>query len=510
MKKIVLIAASLLLSTALMFADSLSGAASIEAVAESSKSDEAGRGQIAISNPDYRVTPGDIYGLAFVVGSNTLEYKIVVDSTYKIRVANLAVLDGSGKTFLTLKKQVEEIVSKNYPMSGVQFSLVTPAVFSVIVKGEVTSTYEYSAWALTRLSSVLGSHLTAYSSQRNITVTSSSGTVKNYDLFKAFRFGDMSQNPYLRPGDVITINKFDRKVHLGGAVKRGGSYELKDGENLIQLIEYYGDGFREQADLTRVEITRIIDAKDKTGQKIFLNMENMDKDYELKNYDSIFIDTLSDRTPVMFIEGAVMQSSSNNQMGEADFVLAEGSTKVTVSFNYDENYGSFLRRRKSWFVSPVSDIKNAYIERGNQIIPIDISKILYDPDYYCDILVEPNDVLQVPFIQFFVSVAGSVYNPGRYPYLPNKTYEYYIGLAGGFIASQNSRETVSIKTVDGKKLSKKDIILPETTITAKTNSFLYYFNQYAPVITTILSIITSLFTIMIYVNGGSLITTSTF
>ena len=504
MKKIILIAASLLLISALLFADNPSGAANIEAVAKTSTSDEAGRGQIAISNPDYRVTPGDIYGLAFVVGSNTLEYKIVVDATYKIRVANLAVLDGSGKTFLTLKKQVEEIVSKNYPMSGVQFSLVTPAVFSVIVKGEVTSTYEYSAWALTRLSTVLGSHLTAYSSQRNITVTSSAGTVKNYDLYKAFRFGDMSQNPYLRPGDVITINKFDRKVSISGAVKRGGSYELKDGENLIQLIEYYGDGFKEQADLSRVEITRIVDAKDKTGQKIFLNLENMDKDYELKNYDSIYVDTLSDRMPVMFMEGAVMQSSSQHT-GDADFVLAEGSTKVTVSFNLDENYGSFLRRRKSWFVSPVSDIKNAYIERGNQIIPIDISKILYDPDYYCDILVEPNDVLQIPFIQFFVSVAGSVYNPGRYPYLPNKTYEYYIGLAGGFITSQNAREAVSIKTVEGKKLSKKDIILPESTITAKTNSFLFYFNQYAPVITTILSIITSLFTIMIYAHGGSLI-----
>lgn len=504
MKKIILIAASLLLISALLFADNPSGAANIEAVANSSKSDEAGRGQIAISNPDYRVTPGDIYGLAFVVGSNTLEYKIVVDPTYKIRVANLAVLDGSGKTFLTLKKQVEEIVSKNYPMSGVQFSLVTPAVFSVIVKGEVTSTYEYSAWALTRLSSVLGSHLTAYSSQRNITVTSSAGTVKNYDLYKAFRFGDMSQNPYLRPGDVITINKFDRKVSISGAVKRGGSYELKDGENLIQLIEYYGDGFKEQADLSRVEITRIVDAKDKTGQKIFLNLENMDKDFELKNYDSIYVDTLSDRMPVMFMEGAVMQSSSQHT-GDADFVLAEGSTKVTVSFNLDENYGSFLRRRKNWFVSPVSDIKNAYIERGNQIIPIDISKILYDPDYYCDILVEPNDVLQIPFIQFFVSVAGSVYNPGRYPYLPNKTYEYYIGLAGGFKTTENARESVKIKTVDGKKLSKTDIILPETTITAKTNSFLFYFNQYAPVITTILSIITSLFTIMIYAHGGSLI-----
>ena len=495
MKKIIFFAASFLLGTALLFAQSLSGATGIEQFAVSAKEDEARRTQIAISNPDYRVTPGDIYGLAFVVGSNTLEYKIVVDATYKIRVANLAVLDGSGKTFLTLKKQVEEIVSKNYPMSGVQFSLITPAVFSVIVKGEVTSTYEYSAWALTRLSSVLGNYLTAYSSSRFVTVTSSSGSVKNYDLFKAFRFGDMSQNPYLRPGDVITINKFDRKVNISGAVKRSGSYELKEGENLIQLIEYYADGFAEQADLTRVIVSRIVGASDKTGQKIYLNLENMDKDYELKNYDSISIDTLKDRTPIMFIEGAVMQSASQ-QSGDKDFVPAEGNTRLTVSFNYDENYGSLLRNRKGWFVSPVSDLKNAYIERGNQIIPIDISKILYDPNYYCDIIVEQNDVLQIPFIQFFVSVAGSVYNPGRYPYIPNKTYDYYIGLAGGFISSQNAREAVTIKTVDGKKLSKNDVITPESTITAKTNSFLFYFGQYAPVITSILSIVTSFLSIM--------------
>ena len=40
------------------------------------------------------------------------------NSTYKIRVSNLGIVDASGKTFLELKKQVEDIVSKNYPMSG--------------------------------------------------------------------------------------------------------------------------------------------------------------------------------------------------------------------------------------------------------------------------------------------------------------------------------------------------------------------------------------------------------
>ena len=510
MKKIILTAASLILSCTLLSAQLLTDKLSVETenlsdvkstISNSTIMNEAAKVQLAISNPDYRVTPGDIYGLAFVVGSNTLQYKIVVDSSYKIRVANLAVLDGTGKTFLTLKKQVEEIVSKNYPMSGVQFSLVTPAVFSVVVKGEVTETFEYNAWALTRLSSVLAENLTKYASSRNVTVTSAGGTSRTYDLFKAVRFGDMSQNPYLRPGDVITINPIERQVTVTGAVKREGIYELKEGENLIQLVEYYGGGFEELADLTRIEVTRIIGASDKTGSKTYLNFNSMDTDYELKNFDSVFIDTLKDRQPVMFIEGAIMQAVSENKKDEKNgFEKAEGSTKITVPFNYEENYAFLIKSRKDWFVSPVSDIKNAYIERDDKIIPIDIEKILYDPDFYCDIKVEPNDVLQVPFIQFYVSVVGCVHSPGRYPYVPNKTYDYYIGLAGGFDIVKNSHDSVKIKTIDGKKLSKKAVIPPEAIITAKANSFLFYFNQYAPVITTVLSIITSLFSVMVYLG----------
>lgn len=79
--------------------------------------------QIAMSVPDYLVTAGDIYTLAFVIGTEAITYSLPVDSTYRIRVANLGVIDASGKTFVELKRQVENLVSKNYPMSGVQFVL---------------------------------------------------------------------------------------------------------------------------------------------------------------------------------------------------------------------------------------------------------------------------------------------------------------------------------------------------------------------------------------------------
>ena len=94
----------------------------------SSQFDFIGNVQMAMSNPNYMVTAGDVYNLSFVAGTTPVTYPISVDSSYKIRVANLAIIDASGKTYLELKRQVEDIVIKNYPMSGVQFVLVSPAI----------------------------------------------------------------------------------------------------------------------------------------------------------------------------------------------------------------------------------------------------------------------------------------------------------------------------------------------------------------------------------------------
>ena len=452
------------------------------------------RVQIAMSNSDYMVTPGDIYVLTYAAGSSAMQYKTVVDTSYKIRVANLAVLDATGKSYISLKRQVEDLVAKNYPMSGVQFALATPAVFNVIVKGEVPQTVEQSVWALSRLSTVVEANMTAYSSIRDVVVTSANGTTKHYDLFLAKRDGDIAQNPYLRPGDVITLRKFHKRVSIGGAVRRGGTYELLEGENLKDLIDTYADGFTETADKNRITISRVLNGSDKSGSVMYLEDPVKIANFEVNSYDSIFVDSLISSKPVMYIEGAVLKP--NNNQDEEGAVKVEGTTRVTVSFDYDTNYVYFVKARSSWFGSAIADLQNAFIIRGEELIPFDISKALYDTNFTSDLIVQPDDILRVPMKQFFVSVAGSVANPGRYPYIPNKTYDYYVGLAGGFDKSMNSGKAVEIVDAEGNKISKNSEITPETTITAETNSFLFYFNQYAPVITTILSIISTSLSIM--------------
>lgn len=451
--------------------------------------------QEAMSNPEYLVTPGDVYSLSYAAGTVPVSYTIFVDSSYKIRVANLAKVDVKGKTFINLKKEVEDIVSKNYPMSGVQFVLMTPATFTVNITGEVESTVEKKAWALTRVSSVLENVGTEYSSSRYVTIKRADGTVKKCDLFLATRFGDFSQNPYLRPGDVIEIPREGKTVSISGAVERPGTYELKPEENLVDLINYYGNGLTPFSDLSRIEVSKVSTNENVNGEKIYLNVESLENpkisEYVLGKYDSVFINSYEDIMPVVFVEGAIL---SQDQETKTTGTQLTSSDKISVQFHPGENYAFFIRRIKNVFTS-VSDFESAYIIRKDELLPINLNDILYDATYYSDLYLEENDILTIPFKQFFVSVSGAVLNPGKYPYIPDRDYMYYVNLAGGFDPEKNAREKVSIVDMHGKKKSTEDDILPEFTIMAENNSFTYIFNKYAPVITTVLSLITTFISI---------------
>jgi len=449
---------------------------------------------LARSSADYRVTPGDVYTLAYAVGATPVTYTILVDSSYRIRVANLGIVNGAGKTFMQLKSEVEGVVANNYPLSGVQLVLTQPAVFKVQVKGEVAAAGEVSAWGLSRLSS-LSNALTPFSSLRDISIRSSNGQTKAYDLFKAQRLGDLSQDPYLRPGDVITFNRVKRSVTITGEVERPGTYQLLDEENLKELIELYGSGFTPIADKTRLEMVRLTNSADIAGAKIFLTLSDLEKNYTLENYDNIIVPGTNQLKPVVFVEGAVISDAA----GTASDLVP--SNRLVVQFNKGETYASLVRKNINWFTA-VSDTQNAYILRKDEHIPINLNPMLYDASYRGEVFVQENDVLVIPFRQYFITVAGSVLRPGRYPYIPDRDWEYYIALAGGFIMERNARENVTITDLSGKRLKKTDAITPETVITANTNRGLYYFNQYAPVVTTILSIVSTFLAIYV-ASGGS-------
>ncbi len=224
-----------------------------------------------------------------------------------------------------------------------------------------------------------------------------------------------------------------------------------------------------------------------SGEKIYLNEQSYNDDYGLACYDSVDVSSYADLMPVVFVEGAIQTSAEGTSL--------TASNKVALSFNNGEDYAFFARRNKSLFAS-TADLENAYIIRGDEHIQVNLSQMLYDETYNSKITMELNDTLLVPFRQSFVSVSGAVYSPGRYPYIPDRTFDYYIGLAGGFVKEKNKLDAVTITDIEGNTHKKSEFIQPEMTIEAKTNSGLYFFNQYAPILTTILSVISTSISIL--------------
>lgn len=477
--------------------------------------------QQAMANPDYRVLPGDIYQLAYTIGQTPVSYQIVVDSSGIVRVSNLGSVNTNGKTFLAVKKQVETLISQNYPLSVVQFVLIAPSTFTVTVRGEVSKTTEVKAWGLMRASQAITGLLTDFASSRYLSITGRSGKTIDYDLFHAIRFGDLTQDPYLSPGDVISIPRAKRRVTLSGAVERPGTYELAETETLAQLIDVYGSGYTAGANRTQVKITRTTNTEDGSTKfdSFFVALSGEpDGNEQLQHLDKVYIDTQKTLRPFVYLDmpldaetraglladnqtGNIRGGLSNQTTASAINKDGEGkivATTIPIPFNEGDDLISIVRERLPIFTKPWIDVTGAYIFRQGKQIPINLSPLLFDQSYHEIIPIEAEDRLVVPEIKQTVTVDGAVTNPGSYPYTPGRKADFYIALAGGFDYQRNTGGAVVIRDVYGKKLTKDDILGPNTIITAKSNAFMYNFNMYVPLITvtaTILTIITSIITL---------------
>ncbi|MDR1250497.1 MAG: ligand-binding protein, partial [Treponema sp.] len=77
--------------------------------------------------------------------------------------------------------------------------------------------------------------------------------------------------------------------------------------------------------------------------------------------------------------------------------------------------------------------------------------------------------------------------------------DYYINLAGGRDELLNNGRGITITDMNKRteRLRADTVITPETMIRVPTNRFTAYFNQYGPVITALLSIVSTVITVFV-------------
>ncbi|MDP3180018.1 MAG: SLBB domain-containing protein, partial [Spirochaetaceae bacterium] len=268
----------------------------------------------------------------------------------------------------------------------------------VFITGEVTKSSWVGTGVLTRLSAAVAPLLTRYSSNRDILVKSADGGEKRFDLFRAERYGDLEQDPYLLSGDVVTIERFQVVFTVAGEVRRPGTYQLLPGEGLTEVIEIYAGGFTDQANTARIALTRSPFTGFGLGQMQYLDYANS-KVLPVLCYDSFSVPSLVALRPVVYFEGAI-NTAENVQALDA-------SRRLPYQFVPGEmlSYAAHVVRKG---FSAESDLANAYVVRGGRRIPANIADFIYNKDFSKDVELASGDVVVVPFRQFFVSVSGAV------------------------------------------------------------------------------------------------------
>ncbi len=433
---------------------------------------------LATSVSDYPVTPGDVYRITYIRLSDVISTEAIVNNDKSMNLNIFGIIKADDLSYPQLRAKIEKLIAAAYPDSRPQVTLQSTGIFRVLVMGEVASAGFVQAWGLSRVSQVVKGKMTRYSSVRTVSLVSKSGKSKTCDLFLASRNGLMDRDPMVSPDDTIVVSRAERRVSISGSVYRPGTYELLGGEQLDTLISKYSEGMLETGDAREIFVRRRIGTEKTPGE--IIRIDALDAgygDFPLVNTDEVFVSSKVDKSPVVYFEGALNLSSPDN----------DPLVKVNGRLGYRFIPGETLSRavasvRKSF--SELALLDRAYVirESENKPIPVDIEALLSDSPQAKDIALVPGDRIVIPMRQFFVTVGGAVLVPGRYPYLPDRNYQFYLSCAGGVDPQKNTDSSVIIKDSFDKTQALDRPIQPEDSIYAEFNNPAYYIGQWLPVI----------------------------
>ena len=241
---------------------------------------------------------------------------------------------------------------------------------------------------------------------------------------------------------VFSVTEFrpERYVAIGGAVRRSGRFQYREGMTLRDLVLLAG-GLEEKAHLQAAEIARL--PEDRSGGKLATTMRvPLDSSY------------LFERSPdgrYLGPPGLPAQAGSVRevQLQPYDNVLIleqpDWSLQRTVVITGEVRFpGTYALRSKGERLSDLiaraggltdqsyADGVSFFRHRGNLgRIGIDLPRVLRDSRFRDNLVLQDGDSVFLPQYSAVVDVRGAVSSPVAVSFVPGKDIGYYIAAAGG-------------------------------------------------------------------------------
>mgnify|MGYP001502323921 CR=1 FL=1 len=405
-------------------------------------------------NPDasYTLDTGDILNIQMVGQQNSIkgfgvagDGSISIPEIGKISVAGLSLADAAAI--------IKSKVASTLIGSEVYVSIEQVRDVNILVTGNAKNPGIYT---LTGNSNILHALAAAggvneFGSYREINLARNNKVIESLDVYDLLIDGIYNLNSRLRSGDVVFVEPRKSIVTIDGAVKRPAKYEIKDDQNLNNIIKY-ANGMKQTADRENIYLERILDG---TLKSIPIKNEYQFSSIKAIDGDVIYIREFPYRKAT--ISGAILKPGTYTMaVGETLdelIIKAGGFTQNAYPFGaIYENLDAKLINEQSnnvlyeEFLDNIIAISQQNIGQNFDLTPIvslteevknsnpngRIVVDLIDENSRNLLKVKDGDTLIIPEKNNNVYVYGETSTQGAVMYSANKNLQYFVDKAGGY------------------------------------------------------------------------------
>ncbi|WP_396209141.1 SLBB domain-containing protein [Flavobacterium sp.] len=400
--------------------------------------------------PNYILGPGDQLDIN-VYGVQQFGCSATLSKNGTVNIPNVGEVFLSGLAFEAAKNKLQKQIGRIYSTLASNGSKLSVSVSNyrtilvTIIGAQQPGNYRLSAMSSIYNALHVAGGPSDIGSYRKIELIRNNKVIRTIDLYRFLTKGDQSDNVSLTDNDVIRIPSYDARITLEGEIKRPGIFEVINGENLQNVINY-ASGFTENAYKNRI----LVKQKTSTELKVTDLNETTFGAYVPKSGDLISVDKILDR-----YENRVQIKGAVYRPGEYSLPLSGTMTIKDLVIKADgvaENV--FLS--KASLVRQKEDLTKEYISFNLQAA--------LNGDAAANMTLQKEDIVMVFFNQelldsYKISIDGEVRKPGTYGYVAGMTLydlllesEYFTDKAASTVTVFRNKKDTTYNPKDQEKI----------------------------------------------------------
>ena len=370
---------------------------------------------------DYVLGIGDEIVIEVWGASQQTDY-LEIDNNGAVNISGIGPVKVAGSNYKAARDLIIKRLTAIYsdmggasPQTFADVTINNPRAIKVNVIGEAIApgTYTLPATASAFNALYLSGGPNENGSFREIKVMRDNKLFATIDVYDYLINANTSANVSLRNQDILFIPSYHKRVETVGAFKRKAIFELKEDENLADLLQYSG-GFNEKAAASRLLLTRF---NNDQYQLIDVSQDQYGI-FQLKNGDMIKAEQVIDRFENrLTIEGAVFRPGSyalDKDMTLSALIKKAGGLRE----DYFSGRGMIIRLDSQLYPTT---------------IPFDVDEVMQGKN---DLPLQREDQIIITDIfsmgeKKTVRIYGEVIKPGQYEFRRNMTMKDLIFLSGG-------------------------------------------------------------------------------